>query len=285
MTIAIIARLTLGELVRRRLVAAVAALTAAIVALTAWGLLRLAGATVEGAAIAPVAVRATAAGITLMLAFLFSFVIAFGAALVAGPAVAAPIENGEILALLARPVRRGEVLAGRWLGTVLSVVAYVAAAGALELSVIRATTGYVPPHPLTALAYLAGVAVVVTTMAVLLATRLGALTAGILAALLFGLAWIGGILEAVGLTLGNRGLADAGTLVTLAFPSDALWRGALDALQPAVFGAAVAGAAAQGVVNPFAVSSPPTPALLGWTAGWVAVVFGAALWSFRERDL
>jgi ABC-type transport system involved in multi-copper enzyme maturation permease subunit len=280
------AGLTLRELVRRRLVAAVALLTLVIVAFTAWGLHRLATAVVDGAPIAEPGVRTTAAGIVLMLAFLFSFVIALGAALVGAPAMAESIANGEILAVLARPVRRAEIALGRWLGTVLALSFYIAAAGGIELLVVRATTGYVPPQPLIALGYLAGLAAVVTTAAIALAARLPALAAGIVAALLFGLAWIGGIVESIGLALGNARLADAGTIVALVFPSDALWRGALYALQPAIFTAVAANANASGtVVNPFAVTSPPPPAMLAWACGWIVAVLTAGVAAFRTRDL
>ena len=246
MTVLLFAGLTLRELARRRLVAAVAVLTLAIVAFTAWGMHRLATAVVDGAPIAEPAIRGTAAGIVMLLAFLFSFVLALGAALVGAPAMAESIANGEILAVLARPVRRADVALGRWLGTVVALAIYVAVAGGIELMVVRVATGYAPPQPLVALAYLCALAAVVTTSAVALATRLPALAAGIVSALLFGLAWIGGIVQSVGLALGNQRLADAGTVVALVFPSDALWRGALFALQPAVFTAVAANANANG---------------------------------------
>lgn len=284
MTVLLFAGLTLRELARRRLVAAVAVLTLAIVAFTAWGLHRLATAVVDGAPIAEPGKHAAAAGIVILLAFLFSFVLALGAALVGAPAMAESIANGEILAVLARPLRRADVPLGRWLGTVIALAIYVAVAGGIELLVVRVTTGYVPPHPLAALAYLCALAAVVTTAAVALAARLPALAAGIVAALLFGLAWIGGIIESIGLALGNQRLADAGTVVALVFPSDALWRGALYALQPAVFTAIAANANGTSP-NPFAVTSPPPPALLAWACGWVVAVLLAGIIAFRTRDL
>ena len=286
MTVLLFAGLTLRELARRRLVAAVALLTLAIVAFTAWGLHRLATAVVDGAPIAEPGVRATAAGIVILLAFLFSFVLALGAALVGAPAMAESIANGEILAVLARPVRRADVALGRWLGTLVALAIYVAVAGGVELLVVQIMTGYAPPQPLGALAYLCCLAGIVTTAAVALATRLPALAAGIVAALLFGLAWIGGIIESIGLALGNQRLADAGTVVALVFPTDAFWRGAVYSLQPAVFATVTVNATSNGGgVNPFAVTSPPPAAMLGWTFGWVVVVLIAGVAAFRTRDL
>ncbi len=284
MTAFLIAGLTLRELARRRLVTAVAVLTLAIVAFTLWGTLRLAGASVHGEALPTAGLRGAAAGIVILLAFLFSFVLALGAALVAAPAMGESVANGEILTLLARPIRRADVVFGRWLGTLAALILYVAVTGGIKLAVVRFATGYLPPHPLAALAFLAGLATVVTTASIALATRLPVLAAGIVAALLFGFAWIGGILEAIGLALGNTGLADAGTVITLAFPTDALWRGALYALQPAVMTAAVTTMPAA-TPNPFSVAAPPPGALIAWACGWVLAVFAAGVASFRTRDL
>jgi hypothetical protein len=53
-----------------------------------------------------------------------------------------------------------------------------------------------------------------------------------------------------------------------------------------VFGAVAANANANGVVvNPFSVTSPPPPAMLAWTLGWVIVVLIAGIAAFRTRDL
>lgn len=284
MIVLLFADLTLRELARRRVVAVVALLTLVIVAFTGWGMHRLATSVVDGTPLPDAAVRATAAGIVLLLAFLFSFVLALGAALIGAPALAESIANGEILAVLARPIRRGDVVVGRWFGTVLALAVYIALAGGIELVVVRLATGYLPPHPVTALAYLTALAAVVTTAAIALAARLPAPAAGIVAALLFGLAWIGGIVEAIGLGLGNMKLADAGTLVTLFFPSDALWRGAIYALEPAVFASAAAASGA-GTPNPFEVTAPPPPAMLVWAVGWIVVVLVTGIVLFRSRDL
>ncbi len=279
------ASLTVRELVRRRLLVIAAVGTLLIVAFTGWGMHRLATATMSGSPLALVAVRATAAGIVLVLAFLFSFVVALGGAMIGAPAMAETIANGELLAVLARPVRRADVVIGRWLGTVIALAAYVALAGGAELLVVRITTGYAPPHPFAALLFLSASGAVVASTAIALATRLPALAAGAAAALLFGLAWVAGIVESIGLSIGNARVADAGTLVALVFPSDALWRGAVYALEPAVFTVAVGASNGNGPANPFTVTSPPPTALLVWAFAWIVVVVACGAAAFRTRDL
>ncbi|MFN2460129.1 MAG: ABC transporter permease [Candidatus Velthaea sp.] len=284
MTALLVARMQWRELARRRLALVAALLTATVALLTAWGLNALVHHPVRGELPPEPMVRAASAVIVILLAFFFTIVLATGGALIASPALAGEIESGVALAILARPIRRADVVLGKWLGTLVAIAAYALAAGGLELAVIRAVTGYVPPHPLAALAYLVGVAAVICTAALALSARLPSLAAGVVAVLLYGVAWIGGILGALGAAFGNERLADIATIVALVFPSDALWRGAVFALEPAVF-AAASNTSVAGSFNPFGVGAPPTPAMLLWSVGWLAAVFAAAVASYRVRDL
>ena len=67
---------------------------------------------------------------------MFSFVLAMTAAFLGAPAVGADIESGVALALLARPLRRSDLLLGRWLGLAVAVVGYTIASGALAIGVV-----------------------------------------------------------------------------------------------------------------------------------------------------
>jgi len=282
-----IAALTLREAVARRLVTALAVLTLAVVALSGWGFVRLTVAHGRsGAPLSSVELAATTSAITLFLAFVFSFVLAIGAAFVTAPVLAADVESGVALALVTRPIRRSDIVLGRWLGLATLVPSYVALAGTLELTTIHAITGYAPPHPLSALTYLGASALCLLTLALALSARLPALAGGVVAVALFGMAWIGGIVRQVGTFTGNQGLTDAGVVSSLLLPTDALWRGALYALEPAAVLATVnapgAGALAAG---PFTVEGPPTSAMLAWSAAWLIAVLALAVGLFARRDL
>ena len=52
---------------------------------------------------------------------------------------------------------------------------------------------------------------------------------------LFGLAWLGGIVEFIGQAVANQTLVNLGVVVSLVFPSDAVWRAASYYLQPPLF--------------------------------------------------
>ena len=124
-SILIVARLTLREAFRRRLLWALVGLTALIIVLTWWGFSRI-------AEVSPVTGPVEMLGVSqvlVMLAFMFSFVLAMTAVFAASPAIGPEIESGLLLAILARPIRRADVLLGRWLGLAVVLVAYAIVAG------------------------------------------------------------------------------------------------------------------------------------------------------------
>jgi ABC-type transport system involved in multi-copper enzyme maturation permease subunit len=105
-----IAALTIREAVRRRLVAAFALISVVLVSLSGWGFYRLShnnGFTSgETHAALPEAV--------ILFMFMFSFVVALSASAVASPAISSEIESGVLQTIVARPVRRSEVLLAKF---------------------------------------------------------------------------------------------------------------------------------------------------------------------------
>ena len=114
MPLLVVARLTLREAARRRLLLAVAVLTVAVIGLTGWGISRIATLHNDNGQPLPHSeVMATTAGLVIMLAYMFSFVLAIGAAFLAAPAIAGDVDSGLVLALLPRPLRRSQFVLGK----------------------------------------------------------------------------------------------------------------------------------------------------------------------------
>ena len=194
------------------------------------------------------------------------------------------MESGVALSILARPVSRYQVVMGKWLGFAALIVVYVGVSTALELFAVNLTTGYVPPGPAPLALYLMGEGVVVMSLALLLSTMLSGMTAGVIALVLFFLSWIGGIAGAIGQVFGNAAITNAGTVSQLLLPTDALWRGSVYELEPVLY-RDVLGATTERAGNPFFVQSPPSTAFLVWSACWVALIVGFAVWRFRRREV
>ncbi|TMD13985.1 MAG: ABC transporter permease [Chloroflexi bacterium] len=280
-----LAGVTIVEASRRRLLLALALLTLAVIGLSAWGFSRLPATTVGNTPISPSEVRAAASQLTIFMAFMFSGVLALGSVLVASPAISSDIESGIMLAILPRPIRRGDVLLGKWLGLLALVLAYAALSCALELAVIWATTGYVPPRPLHAIAFIAGEGLVLMTLTLLLSTRMAPMTSGIIALVGFFGAWMGGIAMGFGQAFGNSTITNIGLGSRLLLPTDGLWRGAVYHLEPDFILNALRFAGRGAAGSPFSATVPPDPAFQLYAFAWVVMLLAIGCLSFARRDL
>jgi ABC-type transport system involved in multi-copper enzyme maturation permease subunit len=208
-----------------------------------------------------------------------------GSTLVAAPSIASDIESGIALAILPRPIRRSEVLMGKWLGLAVLVTFYAAASGLLELLGIWLGTDYLPPNPLAAIAFVAAEGIILMTLALLLSTRLAPMTGGVIALVLFFVAWIGGIALAIGNAFDNETIKNIGTGSRLLIPTDGLWHGAIFYLEPPDFIAAARAAGRARAGNPFFAEAPLPLWYLVAVGAWFLGVLGLANWSFAKRDL
>lgn len=188
------------------------------------------------------------------------------------------------LAVLARPVRRAAVLAGKWLGLVAFAGGFIAVAGLAQLLVVRFTVGYWPPQPALGLALLAAQTTLLLTLGLLLSTAISPMASGVVAVGLFGSTWIAGVVGGVGAGLGSESMARVGAVSRILLPTDGLWRGAMNAIQDP--GALMQmGGDGVDIDFPFLGPAPLTTAYLAWAAVWCALVLGLAAVSFRRRDL
>ena len=258
MAVLTIARLTITETIRRRIALVLLGLTVVSVLLTTWGMERLVS-LARADNVGDFQIYVVVSQLLILIAFMFSFVLAMTAAFLGAPAIATDLESGVAQSMLARPIRRADLVVGRWLGLVVVIAAYAVLSGLLEIVAVGAVSGYSPPEPAMAVGYLAAQAVVLLTLALLLSTRLPAIAAGAICVVLFGLGWMAGVFAVIGRFF------DAGPLVAAAeagrwlLPSDGLWRGTIYGLEPPLFMLLAAGRNAPTGANPFsAVGPPPT---------------------------
>ena len=281
-----IARLQLQELLRRRLFLVLLLLTIIVIALTTWGFSRIPSLG-EGRQrpITEVEIAAVASQLLILVMFMFSFVLAFSAVFAASPAISAEVESGITLAMLARPITRLEYVVGKWLGLVATVLIYAIPAAAVQMLLVQVVVGYSAPHPLEFLLFVIGEAIVILTLSLLLSTRFAGMVGGVSGLILWGLAWMGGIVGGVGLVFENATLTHVGTASKLILPTDGLWRGAVWSLEPASLIAAARAAGAAAAANPFFAADPPPPAYIAWCVIWVTAMLALSVWSFTRKEL
>jgi ABC-type transport system involved in multi-copper enzyme maturation permease subunit len=277
-----IAKLTIGEAARRRVLWVLAALAALAVGLTAWGIsVLVSGARDDG--IGELEIKFVVSQILIFIAFMFGFVLVMTAAFFGSPAIASDLESGVAQAMLARPLRRSSYLLGRWLGLAVVIVAYAVISGFLAIGAIGLASGYVPPDPVLPVLYLAAQALVLLSLPVLLSTRLPPIAGGAIAVVAYGLAWMAGVLGKIGLEFGTTALVTVGDAIRYLLPTDALWQGVVYGLEPSFVISALDDSFVRN--SPFYAAAPPSVAIVAWSGIWVILVLLLAVNQLRRREL
>jgi ABC-type transport system involved in multi-copper enzyme maturation permease subunit len=283
----VIVRLTILDAFRRRILWVLFILTVVVMGISGIGFERLVTLARQNGS-SELLIQLGVSQMLIVVAFMFSFILAMTAAFIGAPAVAADIESGVLLAILARPIGRSTFLVGRWLGLVLVAGSYALASGLLEILAMKLASGYAPPDPLGAAGAIALQAVLVLTLTVLFSTRLPSIAGGAITVVLFGMCWIAGVLGGLGIYLKADLLEQVAAITRVVFPTDGIWRAAIFALEPQVVIAVASDSgrsSEQLAANPFYAATGPSTAYLAWVAAWFVIVLGLAVLSFRRREL
>jgi ABC-type transport system involved in multi-copper enzyme maturation permease subunit len=281
----VVARQVVSEASRRRLLLALVLLTVVVIALTVWGVSRIDDLRTAGQPLSDAQKKTIVSQLLILVMFMFSWVLSLAAVFVAASAISGELESGIALAVLARPISRAEYVVGKWLGLAALVVTYGVAAALIELAAVQAVSGYQPPHPLEFLGFVLGEGIVILTFALMLSTRLAGMVGGVIAAILFGIAWMGGIVGGIGAAFNNATITHVGTATKLILPTDGLWRGGVWSLEPSIVIAAQSGLGPAVAANPFFAAEPPPAPYVAWAIAWIAVMLALAIWSFRSREI
>jgi ABC-type transport system involved in multi-copper enzyme maturation permease subunit len=191
--------------------------------------------------------------------------------------LAGEISSGTIHAIATKPVTRWQIVAGKFLGFALMIVAFVAITFTGTILVARAATGVTPEHPMRGFLLIIAECLVTLSVTFLLGTIFTTLTAGVLALGLQGLAFMGGWLEQV------SGFSQATQIITigvgssLVMPTESLWRRAAFEMQTPLAGSLS--------FSPFANVSIPSGVAVMYALLFGACILGLAVWRFGRRDL
>ena len=292
----VVARWTVLEARRRRLLLAGVILSVAFVALFAVGFFllyqdqqrALAETSAVGAGV--LAAREELLAISTILVVLGLYGVQFLATLLGlflGVASVSPeIDSGALHAVLARPLSRLEYLLGRFLALAGLLTAYVVVMSGSLLLIARIVAGYQPGDVTRVVGLMVLQVLILLAVSLLGSTVLPTLANGVVMLVLFGLAWLGGIIAFVAtIPPGNELMANLGTAVSLLLPADAVWRGASYHVLPPSFLVASSFTNGDNVGIPFASTQPLAPAMLAWALAYPVACLTLAVAAFRRRDL
>jgi Cu-processing system permease protein len=190
--------------------------------------------------------------------------------------IAGEIASHTIQTLVTKPVRRWQIVLGKWLGYAAMLLLYLGLLGGGIFLVMYLLVGYTPPNPLAGLLLLMLEALVLLSLSMLGGTRLSTLTNGVLLFMLYGVAFIGAWVEQIGALLQSHAAVNVGIVTSLLMPVEALWRRASYLMQPPIMSS---------IPTPFSGTSPPSQAMVIYAALYAAAALGLAMRAFSRRDL
>jgi Cu-processing system permease protein len=218
--------------------------------------------------------------LSLMGLYAVQFLTIAMAALVAADTLAGEISSGTIQSLVTKPVRRAEVVAGKWLGYALLLALYLCLMIGGTVAIVAVVAGYSLPNVAVGALLIYVESLVIMSLTVACSSMFSTLATGGIVFGLWGLAFIGGFVEQIGALVHNTSVVNIGIISSLILPTEAVFRRA------AWLMSTPATQALGGLANgPFFVVSVPSPAMVVYAFFYLVLLLGVAVRQFGRRDL
>ncbi len=191
--------------------------------------------------------------------------------------LAGEIQSGAVQTLAVKPLRRADIVVGKWLAHAVVLLVYLTLLAGGVLLITRLEATFTPPRLAQGLPLMALEGLLLLSVSIAGGTRFSTIANGMLAFGLVGIAFVGNVVEQIGTRLGNDSARNVGIVASLVMPSEALWQKAASAMQPDFL--------REMAMTPFSPASVPSTAMVVWAVGYLLVTLLVALVSFERRAL
>jgi len=288
MKVFVIARLTFREAVRRRMIWLVLGLSLVFVALYYWGFTQVKLDFLRQAANRPPGRGGTTGQFvtfdlvsTIMVGLGFytiNFLAGVMTIFASVGTIAGEIESGTFQAIVPKPLARWEIVVGKFLGFAGMIAIYITLMATAVLVTAKLVANYTPANFVQGTLLVMLVSLVLLSLTIFGSTIFQTMANGVVVFMLYGGALLGGLLETLGSVLNINSLINVGVITSLILPSNTVYTLASSVLQPnnnLRFDSPI----------PLAAANPPSNAMIVYAVGYVIVLVGLAVLSFRRRDL
>lgn len=216
--------------------------------------------------------------LTLIGLYIVNFLLILISVLISVASISSEIDTHVIDTIVTKPVRRWQIVLGKWLGFAIMIALYglMMSGGILLISYFR--TGLVLSQIPAGIGLIILNGVIVMTISIAGGTRLSTLANGVVAFMLYGISFIGAWVENIGAVFENEVAVNLGIASSLIVPSEALWRKASLLFQPNILGNPT-------LAGPITVFSEPSDAMIYYGFIYIIGLLLFSLWSFSRRDL
>ena len=271
-TILILARLTFREALRRKIVLAAVIMAIAFLVIYSLGFHFMRQEMVRE--------RMLLQGLNFMqLAgmYVVNFLVIATAALITADSLAGEIQSGTIQAVATKPVRRIEIVLGKWLGNAGLLLLYLLLLGGGMVLIVWLISRMETFNWVIGLLLIYFNGLVILSLTLAFSSSLSTLATGGAVFGAFGLAFMGGWVERIGTVIQNQTAVNLGIFTSLLLPSEALWNKAAAQMSSPLIGLVS--------VTPFTAASEPSTLMIIYAGLYLLAALGAAVWRFARRDL
>jgi len=187
------------------------------------------------------------------------------------------IASGTIHAVATKPIRRWQLLLGKWLGFVAMLAAYIVLMVGGTAAVAHFVSGAEVHHLGRGMLLIWMESALLLSLTLLCGTSLSTLTNGVVVLGLHGIAFIGGWIEQAGAVTHSPRAVTVGIVASLIMPSETLWRRAVSEMQSPLLSAIA--------MSPFSNVSVPSLAMVAYAGVYLLAALGLAMHRFGRRDL
>jgi Cu-processing system permease protein len=209
--------------------------------------------------------------------YVVNFLTVMMAVLTSVDTLSGEIASGTVHTLVSKPVRRREIVLGKWLGFVGMLTLYLILMAGGVVVLVYAISGYAAPNLVNGLVLLWLNAILLLGVSLVGGAMLSTLANGVLVFGLYGIAFVGGWIEQIGSFLQNQTAVNIGILSSLIIPSEALWKRAAYEMQSPLVQALG--------ISPFSAVSVPSPMMIAYAALYSGAALFLAVRLFARRDL
>jgi len=283
----LITRFTLQEAIRRRLFLTMAILT--LLMLVLFGLLihaaidRMQANNVANGTDPTLPTIYAGIAITILAMWLVYLVISTMTIFLTISMISGEIEAGTFVLIVPKPLRRAEIIFGKWLGYALILGLYTLLLSLAFMGIIYWFTGYWPTYAFAAIGMLEISMLVLLGLITLCGAFVPTAANGAIAVMLFMGAFISSIVQ-FAIPAQDYMVQNITAVISLIMPTDAMWHGASYYLFPAAIGV-LQNFSVSSVNTPFTATQPISPQLLTWAILYSLVLPLIAILRFQRRDL
>lgn len=194
--------------------------------------------------------------------------------------IASEIESGNIQAIITKPLRRSEIITGKFLGQGVFLSSYAAVMFAVISSVIYYKTGMQFPGLWKAALLFILQPVVLMSVTMLASVLTSTIASGAVALMLYSIAVVGGVVEQIGWLINNLYLKNGGIVSSLIMPVDSLYRKIVHIMLPAD-----SPISAIQQMGPFGASVEPSVWMVFYTVLYVFAFYLLSVYYFGKKDI